>query len=272
MTTSFDGIALCSRLVGVGVVVGITLCLSKMEKSSANKKRKVAPSSEGTSGESQDGTIDVYLEFETAQQRLMAARNELVAAKNNMTRVREQLRSQGAYEPDSLLYLSDGKDENILTAIFMYLTPEDVARCELTCCIAINKGMAVHNFWQHLGKKIDATCKSTDPDPRVRIVRFCLASNLARRIGSLGDLISKHLIEYVVTEAYDRSDRRLSNSCYGCDDFPEVLDFGVFHQETRDDYELFVRLSRTSDNALFAEGFCHFEQSDANVLGISLQT
>jgi hypothetical protein len=78
----------------------------------------------------------------------------------------------------------------------------------------------------------------------------------------MGDSISKHIF-ITHYNRYDETmtDQRVDNYCRGCE-FPD-LDFGVFQRETGDQYELFVRFSRTSDNKLFAEGFVPFTRSDS---------
>jgi hypothetical protein len=134
-----------------------------------------------------------------------------------------------------------------------FLTIEDAGRCEMACRTL--KRRAKH-CWDKFDEDIlnDPSRRSPSAqDARERVVRYHLASNLARRIGGMGESLSKHLIVSGLDEYGDLIDRRVHDCCEGCD-FPEELNFGVFHQDTTNDFELFVRFSQTSDNHLFAEG------------------
>lgn len=218
---------------------------------------------------------DIYTQFDDA-------RNELERAEKHMASIREQIRSMGLPAPDSLLFLADGEGSPLLTTILLFLSTDDVGRCEVTCqCLRAQAAQ----YWSHLVNKgvlaNSPHCKSpsANNDPRKLVIRYQLASTLAERIGGLGDTISRHVYTLKRKESYDSDDEyfggqeefieaRVSN-CQGCD-FPD-LDFGVCRSETRDNYELYVRFSRTADNALLAEGFLPFRPSDGMQLNIDLE-
>jgi hypothetical protein len=214
--------------------------------------------------------VDSVALFERAKDRLEVAQRELATAQKNMTQVREQMRSNGGFEPDSLLYLCVGEDDHVLSAVMEFLTIEDVGRCEMVCRTL--KLRAKH-CWDRFDEDLlnDTSRRSPSAqDARERVVRYHLASNLARRIGGMGESMSKHLIVDSLDEFGDLIDKRVHDCCEGCD-FPEELNFGVFRRDRTNDYELFVRFSRTSDNHSFAEGFLPFEHHDESRLDISLK-
>ena len=69
------------------------------------------------------------------------------------------------------------------------------------------------------------------------------------------DSINRHMVvKRFDGDGWVSTDARIDNDCEGCD-FPN-LNLDPFKRETRDEYELFVRFCRTSDNRLLAEGFC----------------
>jgi len=83
-----------------------------------------------------------------------------------------------------------------------------------------------------------------------------IASKLAGQVGAIGDNFTKHaLID--VGEDNDAHYTRIGN-CAGCS-LPDS-NLNVFDEPgvLSDDYELFVRLSRSNDNKLLAEGFTSF--------------
>jgi hypothetical protein len=214
--------------------------------------------------------IDSVALFQRAKGRLEAAQRELAMTQKNMTEVREHIRSNGDFEPDSLLYLCVGEDDHVLTAMMEFLTIEDVGRCEMACRTL--KRRAKH-CWDKFDEDIlnDPSRRSPSAqDARERVVRYHLASNLARRIGGMGESISKHLIAGGLNEEGGLIDRRVHDCCEGCD-FPDELNFGVFRQDTTNDYELFVRFSRTSDNHSFAEGFLPFQRQNGVNVNIHLK-
>ena len=220
------------------------------EQSSAKRSRVMESSTLTTLSET--GCDDATL-FE----RFYAAQKELVLAQKNMEDIRQQIRSRGNYEPDSLLYLCNGDDNHhILSHIMKYMSNEDVGRCEIVCSTL--KLQAKHYWDMKLNdsninnhptlRSSSATCS------RDVVMRYQFASTLAKSIGDMKYSISKHLVE----ATYDRyrdtmRDRRVPDHCEGCE-FPD-LNFDPLRRETRDQYELFVRFCRTDDNTLLAEGF-----------------
>ena len=211
-----------------------------------------------------NSNVDDDALFASGMDRLKASKVELELAKKQMEDIRQQIRSKGNYEPDSLLYLCDGEDNHILSHIMNYLTIEDTGRCELVCHTL--KKQAVQ-YWDRLDKLYFAnhpTLRSPSAQSsREAVIRYKLASTLAERIGDMGDLISKHLIVSEYDNYEDTmSDVRVRDHCQGCA-LPD-LDFNPFRPETSDDYEFFVRFCRTSDNKLLAEGFCPYDQNFSN--------
>jgi hypothetical protein len=67
------------------------------------------------------------------QERLRVAKQEVALARQNEEAVREQIRSIGSYEEDSLLYLCDGEGSPLLTHAMSFLDTMDVGRCTLVC-------------------------------------------------------------------------------------------------------------------------------------------
>jgi len=140
----------------------------------------------------------------------------------------------------------------------VYLTIEDMGKCEVVCHTL--KKQATH-YWEYLDELYFAnhpTLRSPSAQSsREAVIRYKLASTLAKRIGDMGDSISKHLV--VRQYRFDgmngtTTSVRVSEHCQGCS-LPD-LDFNPFRPETSDEYELFVRFCRRSDNKLLAEGFC----------------
>jgi hypothetical protein len=139
----------------------------------------------------------------------------------------------------------------------------DVGRCELVCHAL--KKQAMH-YWDKLDteyfmKKHPTLRSPSAQNSREAIIRYKVASQLAERIGNFKESISKHLIVKMYDDYEDvMSDVRVDNYCQGCA-LPD-LDFNPFRPETSNEYELFVRFCRTSDNKLLAEGFCPCERFD----------
>ena len=180
-----------------------------------------------------------------------------------MEGIRQQIRDSGEYEPDSLLYLCDGEDNNILSLIMGYLAVEEVGRCEVVCRVL--KKQAV-KYWENLDTVYFAnhpTLRSSSAETsREAAIQYKAASTLAESIGDMGNSIRKHLVVSESTGEYTSADRRIHDECGGCA-FPD-LNFRPFRRRTMDDYELFVRFSQTSDNKLLAEGFvpCSYEREE----------
>ena len=60
---------------------------------------------------------------------------------------RKRIRSNGGFEPDSLLYLSDGAGNDLLANIMGYLTIDEIARIE-TVCRAMKE--SAKRCWEHI--------------------------------------------------------------------------------------------------------------------------
>ncbi len=204
---------------------------------------------------------DSALLFTSGMERLKAAQLELTLAQKHMDTVRQTIRASGNFEPDSLLFLCDGEDNHILACIMNFLTMEDVGRCELVCHTL--KKQAMH-YWDKLDTEYfikHPTLRSpSSQNSREAVIRYKAASQLAERIGNFKESISKHLIVKVLNYEEELSDVRVDDCCQGCA-LPD-MDFNPFRPETRNEYELFVRFCRTSDNKLLAEGFCPIERDD----------
>jgi hypothetical protein len=66
---------------------------------------------------------------DSLQEQLRAAKLAVVLAKENEENVRQQIRSTGAFEEDSLLSLCDKEDSPLLGSVMNFLDKTDVARC-----------------------------------------------------------------------------------------------------------------------------------------------
>ena len=189
-----------------------------------------------------------------AEKELALAQKRVEQAQQHMEGIRQQIRDSGEYEPDSLLFLCDGEDNNILSLIMGYLAVEEVGRCELVCSIL--KKQAVQ-YWVDLDTLLFANPALRSPSaqsPREAAIRYKVASTLAERIGDMGDSISRHMIvSEFNNDTYTSTHKRIHDDCEGCS-FPN-LNFQPFRRRTSVDYELFVRFCQTSDNKLLAEGF-----------------
>ena len=67
------------------------------------------------------------------QERLRAAKQEVALARRNEETAREQIRSIGLFEEDSLLALCDGGGSPLLTHAISFLDERDVGRCAMVC-------------------------------------------------------------------------------------------------------------------------------------------
>lgn len=205
---------------------------------------------------------DNALLFASGMERLKRAQLELTLAQQHMNDIRQTIRATGNFEPDSLLFLCDGEDNHILACIMNCLTMEDMGRCELVCHTL--KKQAMH-YWDKLDTEYfmkHPTLRSPSAqNSREAVIRYKVASQLAERIGNFKESISKHLIVKVLNYDDELSDVRVDDYCQGCA-LPD-MDFNPFRPETRNEYELFVRFCRTSDNKLLAEGFCPIEREDS---------
>ena len=219
-------------------------------------------------------SYDATALFSRGRDRLRDAQAELALAERNMEDIRQRIRAGGGVEPDSLLYLCDGEDNDVLSYIMDYLAFEDVGRCEIVCNSLKNQSKHIWGKFDERYLKDHPTRQSPSArDSREKIIQYHLASTLARRIGTLGDSIAKHLI----FSHYDRfsgtitiTEGRVLDCCRGCD-FPD-LDFAPLDRDTANDYEIYLRFSRTDDNKLFAEGFAPPpEREDNYSIKIELQ-
>jgi len=149
-----------------------------------------------------------------------------------------------------------------------YLAVEEVGRCELVCSVL--KQQAIQ-YWDRLDALYftnHPTLRSPSAETsRQAAIRYKVASRLAERIGDMRDSIISHLVVFESTGEWTSADRRIQGECLGCD-FPN-LNFQPFRRRTMDDYELFVRFCRTSDNKLLAEGFvpCSYKKERQQYLG-----
>ena len=83
---------------------------------------------EATKGSSADN-----VNVNTLQVQLTAAQLELAHVQQKIADIRQQIRSIGYFEADSLLQLSDGGDEHIVTHIMNYLDIHDMGPCAMVC-------------------------------------------------------------------------------------------------------------------------------------------
>lgn len=204
---------------------------------------------------------DVYALFEKAKERLNAAQEELDLAQQNMERRRQQIRDCGSYEPDSLLCLSC--EGHLLANIIKYLEINDVVRCAAVCRTLKNQA---DGCWETIETRLlthPCLRSPTAQSCKERVVRYLRASGFARHIGALGDNISKHAIVYQYRRFDDTMiSQRVEGYCTGCN-FPDLND-----DYNRDEYDLFVRLSKTSNNELLAEGFTSMDWDDVLLEGL----
>jgi len=239
---------------------------SAVESSAATKRSQEMEITNNETSKSNNSmltssNIDDDALFASGMERIIFAKKELALAQKrvelaqqHMEGIRQQIRSKGNYEPDSLLYLCDGEDNHILSLIMGYLAAEEVGRCEVVCSVL--KKQAVQ-YWENLDELYFANhltlLSPSAQSPREAAIRYKVASRLAERIGVMGDSISRHSVVYESTGDYTSTNRRIQNECGGCA-FPN-LNFEPFRRRTINNYELFVRFCRTSDNKLLVEGF-----------------
>ena len=242
---------------------GFNSSLSSTKRShDAMAKMEIENNDDDTSKSNNDITKTASLDtlFTNSMERLKAAQVELALAQMQMEDTRQKIRASGSFEPDSLLFLCDGEDNNILFYIMDYLSVEDSGRCEMVCSI-LKKQARLH-VWDTLDKAMftnNPTLRSPSAESsRDAIIRYNAASTLARRIGNMKDLINRHsVVQQNDSHGYTSTDVRIDNDCEGCD-FPN-LNLDPFRLETSDEYEIFVRFCRASDNKLLAEGFCPYD-------------
>ena len=197
---------------------------------------------------------------------LELAQAELAIAQRNVEDLRQQIRSSGRYEADSLLRLSDGGDDHMLAHIMCYLDANDVGRCAMVCHALNNQ---TGKCWEPLEARLLTHNSLRSPsatNSRERVLRYLAASKFATQIGALGEnVISKHtIIHRQSTPWYGRVD----DHCTGCN-LPD-LNIDVFggNGVLSDDYELFVRLSRSSDNKVYTEGFVSNDHKTVSLNGL----
>ena len=82
-----------------------------------------------------------------AKKELALAQKRVELAQQHMEGIRQQIRDSGEYEPDSLLFLCDGEDNNILSLIMGYLAVEEVGRCELVCSVLKKQAVKYWEIW-----------------------------------------------------------------------------------------------------------------------------
>ncbi len=203
---------------------------------------------------------DALTLFKKAQDRLRAAQLELDLAQQNMERRRQQFRAGGNYEPDSLLRLNDGEG-HLIAHIIEYLDIDDLGRCGEVCRTLKNQ---TDGCWDAFETKVMTHPSLRSPsaqNSKERVARYLRASAFAERIGAMGDNISKHI---VVMRDSEIESVRCHNHCEGCD-FPNM---NFDHTPSTDEYELFVRFSKTSNNELLAEGFPDIGYRDVMLLKV----
>ena len=243
---------------------GFNSSLSSTKRShDAMAKMEIENNDDDTSKSNNDMTKTASLDtlFTNSMERLKLAQIELALAQMQMEDTRQKIHASGNFEPDSLLFLCDGEDNNILSYIMDYLSVKDVGRCEMVCSTL--KQQARLHVWDTLDEVMFTSNPSlrspSAESSRDAVIRYTVASTLARRIGDMKDLISRHSIvqQTVDMDGYTSMDVRMDNDCEGCD-FPN-LNLDPFRRETCNEYEIFVRFCRTSDNKLLAEGFCPYD-------------
>ena len=187
--------------------------------------------------------------FEKAQDRLKAAQVELDLAQQNMERIRWQIRASGNYhtEPDSLLCLCDGEG-HLLAHVIHFLDMNDFRRFGEVCRTMKNQADGCWGKFETRIMPHPSLRSQSAQNCKERVARYMKASAFAKRIGAMGSHISKHLCY-----SFTASPERVRGHCTGCD-FPDMnLDY--LYYDNSDEYELFARLTKTSNNELLAEGF-----------------
>eukprot|EP00804_Cyclotella_cryptica_P024996 CCRYP_015941-RA/>CCRYP_015941-RA protein AED:0.01 eAED:0.01 QI:214/1/1/1/1/1/2/1817/572 len=114
-----------------------------------NEKRRPKTRRRSTK-HSSGGGVDVFLK---KKEQLEAAQTRLIRAQRRMDRIRSKIRSKGGFEPDSLLFLSDGADNDLLSYIMGFLTVEEIVRSEMVCRTL--RASARHS-WEELGRRCNS--------------------------------------------------------------------------------------------------------------------
>jgi hypothetical protein len=139
-----------------------------------------------------------------------------------------------------------------------------MGKCEL-----LSRGLkqAATYCWEKIEASLLPLPLRTAPNARnsrERVVWYHSASNLAEHIGSMGSKISRHLVESFLHMGHDILDeRRVINCCRGCN-FPDC-NLVVLRNTHIENFELFVRFSRTNDNFKLAEGFFPFNVNEYDI-------
>jgi len=202
---------------------------------------------------------DAFTLFNKAQDRLRAAELELNLAQQNMERRRQQIRAGGNYEPDSLLCLCDGEGH---LHIIEYLNINDLGRCGEVCRTLKNQADGCWDKFESRLLTHPSLRSSNAQNSKERVVRYLRASAFAKRIGAMGDNISKHTFE-IGDPGIEIV--RCQSHCEGCD-FPDMNFDHAPSTFYNDEYEPFVRFSKTSNNELLAEGFPDITFTDSMLL------
>ena len=107
------------------------------------------------------------IDTDSLQEQLRAARLAVVLAKENEESVRQQIRSSGAFEEDSLLCLFDRTDSPLLAYVMNFLDKTDVARCAMTC-LALRLQAELHWMARHKSflNDLDSLVMSTIPSDK----------------------------------------------------------------------------------------------------------
>jgi len=207
--------------------------------------------------ETTSNDYDAYTLFEKAQARLNAARIELDLAQQNMDKRRLQLRAAtGNYEADSLLSLCDGEG-HVLAHVMKYLSMNEFKKCEEVCHTLKKQ---VDGCWDIFETRLlphPSLRSASAENCKERVFRYLRASAFAN-IGAFGENINKHTFSWDDDEVINE---RAYPHCLGCR-FP---DMNLDH--TTDEYDLFVRMSKTSNNELLAEGFTSMNDDHMSLAG-----
>lgn len=229
----------------------------------------------GSGGESKRRRTKITLENSgeknnNADALLELAQAELAIAQRNVEDLRQQICSYGRYEADSLLRLSDGGDDHILAHIMCYFDANDVSRCAMVCHALNNQS---EKYWESFEARLLTHHSLRSPsatNSRERVVRYLAASKFAAQIGALGENISKHtIIPHQSSRISSPRFGRVDDHCTGCN-LPD-LNIDIFDEDgvLSDEYELFVRLSRSSDNKLYPEGFVSNDHKAVSLNGLN---
>lgn len=251
-------------------------CVGGSGGSGGESKRRRTEITLQNSGE-KNNKADALLEL--GKERLKAAQAELALAQQNVMNVaqnlediRQKIRSSGCYEVDSLLRLS----HDDLFHIMCFLDVNDVGRCTMVCHVLNNQ---TGKCWESFEARLLTHNSLRSPsatNSRERVLRYLAASKFATQIGAIGDHLSKHTIVYnnerhpiFVRPMY----RRVDNHCTGCN-LPDLnIDlFDHVNVDLLDGYELYVRLSRSSNNNLLTEGFVSNDRRFVPLTGLDFST